>query len=162
MIRLQPMTEEQFQAYLERAVVRRAERSVSRGLWRESAALEAGREAIAEWLPQGLHTPHHYFVHLVDERTGKRVGEAAYSVTEKGGKVQFWIDWLCVDPEQRRKGYATEALQLLGEKAAEAGADRVGLDVFADNPVAQALYARLGFVPLATAMVKLLDPPSSR
>jgi len=155
------MTEQEFGAYLERAVKRRAERYVSRGFWREEVAVETARRDLAEWLPQGLRTPHHRFVQIVDERTGSRLGEACYTIEERGGKTQFWLDWITIDPEHRQEGHATEALQEIAEEAARAGADRVNLKVFADNPGAKALYVRLGYVEMATDMVLLLHRAAS-
>lgn len=158
MVRLDPMTEADFREYLERAALRRAERGVQRGIWSEEAAQEESRRDLAQWLPQGLQTPHHHFAHIVDERTGARVGETTYTMELKGGKTQFWIDWLWVAPEHRRRGLGTDALNLLARQAAQAGADRVHLKVFVDNPSAKALYLKLGFVETATDMAKRVDP----
>lgn len=153
------MTEEEFPAYLARAIERRAERYVRRGLWREGVALETARRELAEWLPQGLRTPHHYLVHIVDERNGARLGESHYTVEERGGKAQFWVEWIAIEPQHRRKGFATEALDGLAREAALAGADRVYLKVFSDNPGARALYEKVGFVVLSTDMVRPVGPP---
>jgi len=159
MVRLVSMTEEEFRTYLERAVERRAERNVSRGFWKEERAFEAARRDLVDWLPRGFRTPHRHFVHIVDEATGSRLGESCYTVEDRGGKTQFWVDWITIHPELRRKGHATAALEALAHEAARAGADRLNLKVFADNPGAKALYLKLGFVEMATEMVLQLTEP---
>ena len=78
---------------------------------------------------------------------------------EQGGKVRFWVEWLTIDPEHRRKGFASEALEALAKEARERGAERMGLFVFTDNPGAMALYEKLGFVARAISMARELRPP---
>jgi ribosomal protein S18 acetylase RimI-like enzyme len=160
MVRLVPMTDEEFHRFVERRISVRAARWVARGLWAEDRALETARQGYAEQFPQGRETPHHRFCHLVDDAGETRVGEAWFWAVEEGGKVQFWINWLEVDPAHRRRGYATEALRLLEEEARRLGADRTLLVVWADNPGARALYERLGYVPSNTTMQKPLGPSS--
>jgi len=158
MVRLAPMTDEQFRRFFERAVVRRAARWAARGIWAEDRALAAARAEYDELFPQGRSTPHHHFCHLVDDDGSALLGEVWYHAQEKGGKLQFWIQWIEVDPERRRRGYATAALRLLEEEARRRGAERTHLVVWADNPGARALYDRLGYVPANTMMIKPLGP----
>ena len=96
-------------------------------------------------LPEGRETPNRHFMNVVDEATGRRVGEVWYLAEPKGGKTQFWIDWLFIEPQHRRRGYATQVLQQLEAEARRLGADRVGLSVLSDNVEALALYTQLGF-----------------
>jgi len=156
MVRLEPMTEAEFRASLDQATARRAAEQVDRGLWTPEAAAEASRVDFAELLPQGFQTPAKRFRKVVDERSGTRVGETWYSVEEKGGRVQFWVDWIAIDAPFRRKGYATGALRLLASEALKLGADRLGLHVFSDNKGALALYSKLGFEPTSLRMAKRL------
>jgi GNAT superfamily N-acetyltransferase len=152
MVRLVPLTEAEFRESFERAVVRHASDSVHRGVWTKEGASEASRKELGGYLPQGRETDGHHFVKVVDESNGKQVGEAWYFVREEGGKVRFWVDWLWTDPAQRRRGYATAVLQQLSHEAAKRGADRIGLNVFLDNPHALALYTKLGFTNFVVGM----------
>jgi len=148
----------EFEKFLARGIPRRAERFVARGIWREPAAIEASRAVYARVLPAGVATPHQHLCHLVDEATGARVGETWYSSEEEGGVVQFWIEWIWIEPEFRRRGYATAALRLLEEEAHRRGAPRIGLDVWTDNPAALELYQKLGYSPANMSMVKRIEP----
>ena len=109
------MDEANFQESLERGIARLAELQVKRGLWTERSALEASRSIYAGLLPQGLETPHNHLCNLVDDTTHARVGEVWYRTDELGGKVDFTIEWIWVEPHYRRRGYATQALLQLEE-----------------------------------------------
>jgi GNAT superfamily N-acetyltransferase len=158
-LRLEAFTEAEFAGFLERTVSRKSAKWVERGIWAPEEALETCRRDYAEFLPEGLATPHHHFCWLVDASTAARVGEVWYMAPVQGGKVQFWVNWIAVHPEHRRHGYATEALHLLEEEARTLGADRMWLTVWAENPGAMALYARLGYVPSNMNLVKRLSAP---
>ncbi|MGD0587531.1 MAG: GNAT family N-acetyltransferase [Thermoplasmata archaeon] len=156
MIRLEPLNEAEFQEFIKRAIPRYASRKVQRGLWTEEAAIETSKTDLARFLAQGKDTPDHHLCNLRDETTGTLVGESWYTASKKGGKVQFWIEWIWVEPQHRRKGYATQALQRLEEEARSLGADRLGLNVWMDNPGAIALYSSLGYQTVNMAMAKSL------
>lgn len=160
MLRLEPMSEAEFGKFLERGIPRRAARYASRGVWSEQDALAASRELYARLLPRGLATPHHHFCHLVDEPEGTRVGEVWYTDPREGGRVQFWVEWIWVEPEHRRQGIAKEALRLLEAEARRLGAHRLGLEVWLDNPGAIELYRKAGYEPVRWSMVKRLSDPS--
>lgn len=154
---LEPMSEVDFGRFLERAIPRRAARYVSRGVWTEAHALEASREFYSRLLPQGLATPNHHFCHVLDEPGKARVGEVWYTAANEGGVVQFWIEWIWIEPECRRRGFAIQALRLLEEEARQRGAARIGLDVWRDNPGAIKLYEKLGYSSVSMSMVKSLE-----
>jgi len=158
MVRLEPMTEEEFRSALERAVPRNAERRVRRGEWDPSEAIAASRRDFTQLLPQGRATPGFHFCFIVDEADGRRVGETWYQLDRKVGKWFAWIDWIWIEPEHRRRGFARAAFDRIEADARRAGADRIGLFVHADNPGARALYERLGYAPSAFRMEKPLSP----
>jgi ribosomal protein S18 acetylase RimI-like enzyme len=89
------------------------------------------------------------------------VGEVWYTAANEGGRMQFWVEWIWIEPEHRRRGYALQAFLLLEEEARRLGAPRCGLDVWVDNPAAIALYKKLGYVSVSMSMVKALDPPGA-
>lgn len=156
-IRLDPMSEADFRDSTQRSISRHAADYVRRGLWAEEGSLEVSEKMFAELLPQGRETPNRHFANVVDRETGQRVGETWYLVQPQAGKVRFWIDWIWVDPDHRRKGYAMATLLVLEEEARRRGAERVGLSVWFDNPGAIALYQKLGYAPASMWMMKSLD-----
>jgi RimJ/RimL family protein N-acetyltransferase len=159
MIRLRPMSQSEFEASVERTIVRRAENSVRRGLWTEAAALEASRLTSADVLREGLTATGHSYCQIIESENNTLVGETWFVQRDDGGIPTIWVDWLWIDPALRRRGYATQVLHELARRAGELGAGNIGLDVYADNPEAAALYAKLGYVPLATSLILRLRPP---
>lgn len=157
MIRLEPMSEEDFQESVRRSIPRHAADYVRRGLWAQEKSLESMKEEFSRLLPNGRETLNRHFAKIIDAEKSLRVGETWYLAQEQGGKLRFWIDWIWIDLEHRRKGYATSTLLLLEEEARKLGADRVGLNVWFDNPGAIALYSKLGYVPASMSMMKLLN-----
>jgi len=157
------MDEADFDRFVERAVPRRAARLVARGVWAEAEAVPASRAAYRRAFPQGLRTPDEHVCHIVRVADGQRVGEVWYSARLEGGLVQFWIEWIWIEPEHRRQGLATAALEALEAEARRRGAPRLGLDVWMDNPGAVELYRKLGFAISRASMVKRVagapEPP---
>jgi ribosomal protein S18 acetylase RimI-like enzyme len=96
---------------------------------------------------------------VVDSKTDGPVGETWYVVQQKGGKTQFWIDWIWIDPLFRRRGFGSQVLRQLAKEAARLGADRLELSVVSDNPGAMALYRKPGYAPWRFQMVKQVKPP---
>ncbi len=157
-VRLESMSEADFDASRDRAIPRHAADQVRRGLWTEEESLEASRVEFAQLLPQGSATPHFHFCNVVDESTKSVLGETWYSVRAMGGKVQFWIDWIWIEPRYRRRGYATQVFRYFEKEAAKLGADRIGLHVVVENDGAIALYSQLGYQTTNLRMTKLLNP----
>lgn len=157
-VRLEPMSEGDFQESLDRAIPRHAAEQVRQGLWTKEDAVEASRLEFDQLLPLGRETADYHFCQVVDEGTGSRIGETWYVVRSRGGKTQFWVDWIWIEPQFRRRGAATQVFRQLEEEARKLGADRVGLHVRNDNDAAKAPYTKLGYRTTNLRMVKLLSP----
>lgn len=80
----------------------------------------------------------------------------AYVVVEKEGEILGYagamsiadtadIQTIAVLPEHEGKGYGSTMLDFLHEEVTARGAERILLEVRADNPRAQALYSRKGY-----------------
>jgi len=160
--RLEPMSEEEFQAFLQRQVPRRAAKWVERGIWTEATALEESRRVYDQLLPEGRTTPGNHFLKVVETTRRVPIGEVWYTAVHRGGKQQFWVEWIQIEPDHRRKGFATTVMGILEDLARASGADRVGLTVWEDNPAAARLYAKLGFRSASLNMVKPLAPARKR
>jgi RimJ/RimL family protein N-acetyltransferase len=158
MIRVEPMTEERFLAFLEESIVRYAEENVRTGRWDSASGIEHSRAEHARLLPQGLATPEEYLRSIFAGDSGERVGDLWFSHRGEGGPKQIWIFWIGIDPAHRRHGYAIEALRTIEVEARRLGSTRVGLHVFAFNSGARALYERLGYEPTNLVMWKELPP----
>lgn len=69
---------------------------------------------------------------------------------------RWWVFFVEVDVNWRGKGYGRQAMRLAEELARDHGADEIGLNVFARNSVAVALYSSLGYMEVSKQMTKPL------
>ncbi len=81
------------------------------------------------------------YVSLVMEYRGEVVGYAIMSVA--AGEAHLLN--LCIALAHRRRGYGRQLLGIVLERAAEAGADQIHLEVRPSNDAAIALYLANGF-----------------
>jgi len=92
-----------------------------------------------------LTGPHGYYL-VVDADTGID-GYAGLLAPEGAGQAD--IQTVAVAEHARRRGIGRALVTALLDEARRRGAAEVFLEVRADNPGAQALYASLGFEPIA-------------
>jgi RimJ/RimL family protein N-acetyltransferase len=154
MIRLEPMTEDEFGPFFEASVARYARENTRSGRWSEDGATSRSRREHEQLLPQGLRSPDQFLRTVRDAATGERVGELWFALRSEDGPKQVWIFWLGIDAPHRRKGYGAAALRAVEDEARRLGVDRVGLHVFAHNTGARTLYERAGFETTNVVMWK--------
>ena len=159
---LLPMRPESFPAYVEASIAAYADDNVHAGRWAESGALERSRADFASLLPQGLATPDNFLFEIFEREEGPVVGHAWLALERKHSPVTAYVYNIEIGPAHRRKGHAFRALQALEAKAAAAGATSIGLNVFAFNTGAQALYRKLGYAATNFNMRKPLPPRPGR
>lgn len=155
MIELSEMPRERFSTYRDNLVREYARDKVRAGVWSPDEAPRKAAADIDGLLPDGTDTKAHYLYLLRDPATGDEVGVVWIAVLDAVRTV--WIYDLEVYEEFRRRGYATQALQAVEQRAAELGADSVGLQVFGHNPGARALYEKAGYEITSALMAKRLD-----
>lgn len=171
---LRPMTEDEYARYArERDRIYVASLSASLPL---PAAEAKAREDRARFLPQGARTPGHQLLFAEAQRgeepPGGHVGLYAEPVTggaavvgaawigltepRTGSSEVAWLYDLWVDPDHRRRGYGRAVLEAVERRARDAGALRLGLNVFGENAAALGLYEALGYRVTTQQMAKLL------
>ncbi|MFT2708199.1 tRNA (adenosine(37)-N6)-threonylcarbamoyltransferase complex transferase subunit TsaD [Clavibacter zhangzhiyongii] len=94
-----------------------------------------------------LAARHGWYVVAVDEADGAILGYAGLSCPR--GAHAADVQTIAVSESARGRGIGRALLTRLLRTAHERGAREVLLEVRADNPVAQGLYASLGFEPIA-------------
>ena len=152
MSKLVPMTQPEYDAYIERLIPEYASDNVRAGHWSEEEALEKSRKQTESLLSQGLQTKDHYLYTLFD-------GDKAVGVIwlraelDRHVKSGFIFD-VEIKEEFRGKGYGKQVMLLIEEKARELGIKRMGLHVFAYNDVAKNLYERIGYKVSSLNMLK--------
>lgn len=89
-----------------------------------------------------LSSPHGWYV--VDDEAGRVVGYAGLRAVRGGRDAD--VQTIAIAEASRGRGRGRTLLRALLGEAAERGVHDVFLEVRADNPVAQALYASEGFL----------------
>ena len=140
MVKLEPIQQEDFDRFLDRAIREYAEDHVRNGNWSSEGALEKSRKEFEHYLPHGIHTPDQYVWSIIDEENQK-IGVLWVQVKER---TAFIFDFI-VDEAFRGKGFGKQALSAMDERLKSMNVESVALHVFGDNITAQELYKKMGF-----------------
>ena len=158
MVRLVPMTAEEFADYWKQSVTEYAEEHVQAGNWHPAEALQNAERQYRHLLPEGLATKSQFLYTIMDGETGDPVGILWFALVDKSLHPYAFIYDFWIKEAQRRKGYATQALSVLEEKVHQMGLNEIKLHAFAHNQAAIALYQKTGFVITDINMSKKLSP----
>ena len=151
MVKLRPMEQADFEAYLEEDIQRYAQAHLEAGNWEPSQALEKPRTEHQQLLPDGLESKNQYLFSIIDA-SDQKLGILWVNI--ENGRA-FIYDFI-IDESFRGKGYGKQALVALDEKLKSIEVQSVGLHVFGDNFIAQELYEKMGFQITGIHMKKRL------
>jgi ribosomal protein S18 acetylase RimI-like enzyme len=154
MSKLIPMTQIEYEVFLERTIPEYAADKVRAGHWAESEALERSRKEFEGELPQGLQTKNNYLYTLHDGKDA--VGLIWMRANVDRPTNDGFISELYVEEKFRGKGYGKQIMLLIEEKARELGLKAIGLHVFGSNKIAQNLYKAVGYEITSVNMSKAL------
>ncbi|MGZ3687249.1 MAG: GNAT family N-acetyltransferase [Bdellovibrionota bacterium] len=153
MIRLEPMTEPEYQKYVDHSCRTFAIGSPRfRGVPLEVALVNVREEFLTKIMPQGFQTPGHLLWNIWSEET--RVGYLHLGEPSKPVAKELFAWDLEIFEPFRRRGLARQTMIEAGKKLKELGYTRVGLNVFGDNKAAIALYESMGFQVTQVQMSK--------
>lgn len=156
MIDLVPMSELEFEMYLQYSIQEYAQDQAREGRVSEEEAQQEAEKQYQQLLPQGLQTPAHSLCMIVDGRREKNVGVLWFDQREQELGRQIFVNDLVIFEEFRRRGYAVRAIQHLEKQAADQGATSIGVRVFDQNEAAHILYEKLKYSPSDMNMSKNL------
>lgn len=153
MVTFRPMTDDEYIAYDEYlwedyAQVRA--RNAHHSIEEERADVAKQRASL---LPNGLHTPQHFFWQVIDATEGI-VGHLWVHVDDTTHRA-FIYD-IEMAPAFRGRGYGQQTLTELDRQLKPLGVTAIALNVFGDNDTAMRLYQRSGYRVVATSMQKEL------
>jgi len=135
---LEPMTPSEFDAFMSDEVEGFAQELVAAGADVE-AARERSRTLMDELVPAGLESPGMEF-HAA--RVGNETVGGLWLSTAQTMAFVYNIE---VRPEHRRRGYGAAIMNAAARHCRDHGHPYLGLNVFAHNPGARALYDKLGY-----------------
>ena len=137
-VELRPMSEAEFDAFSTAMAEDYAGELAEAGMTPEAAA-ERSRDQMAELIPSGLDSPGMvFFTASVGDQPVGRLWVSTQA------RMAFVYD-VEVNADQRRKGYGAAIMNAGALWCREHGHPALGLNVFAHNPGARALYDRLGY-----------------
>ena len=151
MVKLRPMEQADFEAYLEEGIQRYAQAHGEAGNWEPSQALEKSRKEHQQLLPDGLESRNQYLFSIIDA-SDQKLGILWVNI--ENGRA-FIYDFR-IDEAQRGKGYGKQGLMALDEKLKSMNVESVALHVFGDNITAQELYKKTGYQITGIHMKKVL------
>jgi RimJ/RimL family protein N-acetyltransferase len=155
MIRLVPMDEADFQAYLAAAIPSYAEEHIAAGRWSREEALNKAEAEYHQLLPEGLATPDQY-LYSIEDMAGAKVGMLWFAVERRPAGARAFVYDVEVFEPFRRRGYAEQAFKAMEERVRELGLNTISLHVFGHNHAARALYEKLGYIATNLNMSKTL------
>ncbi len=158
MVRLVPMSNSEYEAYLAFAVRDYADEKVAAGNWQPAEALERSAQEYQKLLPQGVATPDNYWFKIEDQTLATTVGMIWLARISFGTHPVAFIYDFRVDERFRRRGYGQQALRAAEEQVKALGFDRIALHVFGHNHAARALYEKMGYEITNISMSKNLAP----
>ncbi|HKH57940.1 MAG TPA: GNAT family N-acetyltransferase [Rubrobacter sp.] len=153
-VRLVELDEATFQEYKKHLVRDYAADKVRAGAWSRAEAESNAAKDLDGLLPEGPVTRNHLLFAATDDSIPAEVGIVWFALTDSGVGRSVWIYDLFIHENFRRRGYASQTLSLVEQRAAQLGATSVGLHVFGHNKGAQALYKQQGFNTTSITMAK--------
>ena len=157
MLKLIPMAQDIYDAYMENLLKDYSQEHVKTGNWKPEEAMERAREQVLQLLPDGPQSENQYLYSLRDDEIGENVGVLWFAVQEHGNKPEAFIYDIVIYETYRRQGYASSALDAMEAKVLELGIHKISLHVFGHNSPAISLYEKIGFSPTNILMSKELE-----
>lgn len=154
MIRLAPMSNDEYPAYAANCMALYAEElSRANGITVEAATAQA-EATFRRLLPDGRpDAPDQYLFTVLDEE-GRRAGAVWFGIRRDRKRPFAYIWDLYLEPGARGKGYGEQVMREVEQRARELGQDHIELNVFGHNLPARKLYERLGYQTLSVSMGK--------
>jgi ribosomal protein S18 acetylase RimI-like enzyme len=156
-LRLVPLSQDEYDKWWVAATREYAEEHRKAGNWTAEEALQKSEAEFRILLSDGVATPDHFLFALEGRTPGESVGVVWFHANRgkatPGPPCVFIYDLRVYEPF-RGKGYGTQAMRLVEEKARELGFDTISLHVFGTNQVAISLYEKLGYVATNLKMSK--------
>ena len=157
MVRFIPLTKEEYQSYINTVIDELPKEFIRAGVRDQKKAIRQTKEQIERILPNGLETPNNFLYSILDKVTSNKVGILWYEIREKEGIKHAFICDISINKNHRRKGYGTQAFQVLEKEVKNKGLSSIKLHVFGHNKLAIKLYKKLGYKATNVLMSKDLS-----
>ena len=154
-VRLTPMTEASFSAYLDSAIDEYARELVQGDGLTWEDALRRSRTEYFGLLPHGLHTDGQVLLDVVGVAEGGTVGALWLGLRPPAAA---FVEDLYLRPTVRGRGLGRAAMHAAADFCRSRGLSVLGLTVFERNVVARGLYDSLGYTTVVEAARRPVEP----
>ena len=100
---MEPITDEEFPAYWKYSVTSWIKDMSNAGLMSRDIPYEEAESEVRKFIPEGLHTPGHFFFYLVE--SGTRVGKIWFELRNRRGMSEAYLWDIFIIAEHRGKGF---------------------------------------------------------
>lgn len=149
-VKLVPMSDEQFTSYYENAIADYAKNNIEAGLWPADGALQRSRSDFQQSLPDGLHTQNNYLFEIVADKDEASVGVLWFAVVENHGVTSAFIYDIEIHEPYCHNGFAENAFKALESAASKLGLKTIELHVFGNNMECKRCIKSLAFASPAS------------
>ena len=139
-----PLPEPEYAAWRDHQIRAYARDKVSSGAWSEQEALTRATTDQDSLLPKGLQT-HGHMICRIENESSALIGWFWVGLATENPPGLAWLYDIEIVPQFRGQGHGRAAMVLAESTARQLGCHRLGLHVFAHNPVARRLYESCGF-----------------
>lgn len=139
-----PLPESEYAAWRDHQIREYARDKVTNGTWNEQESLTRATADQDALLPEGLQTPGH-LVFRVEDNSSTLIGWFWVGLSTEGPPGLAWLFDIEIIPQFRGQGHGRGTMALAESAARQLGCHRLGLHVFAHNPVARHLYESCGY-----------------
>lgn len=149
MITLRHMSQDEYERYLNQAILDYAQDKVENQTWKIEEAFALSKESYLSLLPLGLKTLDHYLFTILNEEN-IALGSLWVHVNQS---TAFLYDFV-IDAAFRNQGYGKQSLQVMETFVKGLGVKTIGLHVFGSNDRALHVYLSQGFKITDYRMIK--------
>ncbi len=140
-VKFNKFNKKQYENFKDFSIQEYAKDFIKSNNYTEDMALKRAEDDFNNIIPQGLDTPDNYFFSIVNEKE-EDVGYIWYLID---GNIGAFICDLFIKEDFRRKGYASQTLDLMEHEVKQHGCKAITLNVFDFNIEARALYEKCGY-----------------
>ena len=139
-------TVEEFAQWRDRSIATYAAEKIAVGTWPPEEAVERSQHSFDSLLPAGLATADHVIRRVNGNATGELIGWFWVGpASAESAPDTAWLYDIQVLPAYRGNHYGKRFMAFAEAEARQLGFTKLGLHVFAPNPIARRLYESCGY-----------------
>ena len=144
-VKLRKMNSQEFDSFCEYSINDYAKDLMKEQEITLKEALSQAKNEFSEMLPEGSSTKDNSLMMIEEVYNGKAVGVIWYLYEMTEGTKQVFLNDFMIYEEERRKGYAMEAINKMIQMAKEDGCTESIIYVWKHNPPGIYLYTKCGY-----------------